>query len=369
MAKITKVEDVDKQMGAKDVDPNAMIYYDPRKDQRFKIEGLAFFEENNKEYFRIPLSSKGSVSDAVYWLASQPSGGQIRFITNASKISVKVTNKGDYLMCHMPCTGQQGVDLYYKRKKDRQYKFFTCAKFAAPTSSFESIIFEADEKEEKEIIINLPLYEGLQEILIATEQGAYIKEAKPHKNKGRVVIYGTSITQGGCASRPGMSFSNILSRRLDVEFINLGFSGSGLGEIQLANIASSIDDVSLLILDYEANGGSTGDMKNNLEPFIDTFRKRYPTTNILVMSKPPFSNFVFSKKAVDHRAFYFNFQKGVVEKRKQNGDKNIYFYDGNNIFGKKDILECSVDGTHPTDLGFYKMANSLQPVIRKLITK
>lgn len=369
MAKINKVEDVDKAMGAKIVDPNSLVYYDPRNDDRFVIEGLAFFNENNKEYFRIPLNKKGLVSDAVYWLAGQPSGGQIRFITNAKKISVKIKNKGDYLMCHMACTGQQGVDLYYKRKKERKYTFFTCAKFSAPTSDFESIIFEADEKEEKEIIINLPLYEGLEEILIATEQDAYIKKAKDRKIKGKVVIYGTSITQGGCASRPGMAFSNILSRRLDVEFINLGFSGSGLGEIELAKIATSIDDVNLLILDYEANGGATDDMKDNLVPFIDTFRQRYPLTPILIMSKPPFSNYVFSKKAVDHRNFYFKFQKDVVENKRNNGDENIYFYDGNNIFGKKDILESCVDGTHPTDLGFYRMANSLQPIITKLLKK
>ena len=369
MAKITKVEDVDKAMGAKVVDSNTLVYYEPRNDDRFVIEGLAFLKENNNEYFRIPKDQKDLVSEAVYWLAGQPSGGQIRFITNAKKISVKVKNKGDYLMCHMACTGQQGVDLYYKRKKDKQYHFFTCAKFAAPTTEFESVIFEADEKEEKEIIINLPLYEGLEEILIATEQDAYIKKAKDRKIKGRVVIYGTSITQGGCASRPGMAFSNILSRRLDVEFINLGFSGSGLGEIELANIATSIDDVNLLILDYEANGGATGDMKSNLEPFIDTFRKRYPLTPILVMSKPPFSNFVFLKKFIDSRKFYFEFQKGVVEKRRNNGDENIYFYDGCKVFGNKDILESCVDGTHPTDLGFYRMANSLQPIITKLLKK
>ena len=110
-------------------------------------------------------------------------------------------------------------------------------------------------------------------------------------------------------------------------------------------------------------------MKSNLEPFIDTFRKRYPLTPILVMSKPPFSNFVFLKKFIDSRKFYFEFQKGVVEKRRNNGDENIYFYDGGKIFGNKDILESCVDGTHPTDLGFYRMANSLQPIITKLLKK
>ena len=224
-----KISKYDKKMGEYVDKSNDIIYFNPVNDERFKVEGLAFFKEH-KQYFRLPIDQKDNVTEAVWWLSAQPSGGQIRFITNSKKISVKIKSKGDYLMCHMPKTGQQGVDLYYKRNKDRKYKFFTCAKFNAPTEEFESLIFEADNKENKQILINLPLYEGLQEILIGVEADSYIKQAKERKEKGKVVIYGTSVTQGGCASRPGMSFTNILSRWMDVEFINLGFSGSGLGD-------------------------------------------------------------------------------------------------------------------------------------------
>ena len=149
MARISKVEDVDKNMKAVVEDPNALTYINPIDDKRFKIEGLAFFEQE-KKYFRLPTDCKDKVTEAVYWLAGQPSGGQIRFKTNAKKISVKIKNQGDYLMCHMACTGQQGVDLYYKRKQDKEYKFFTCAKFSAPATEFESVIFSSDEHEEKE---------------------------------------------------------------------------------------------------------------------------------------------------------------------------------------------------------------------------
>ena len=367
MGKIN-IEDVDKNMVAKNVDSNQITYYNVKENKNFVIEGLPFYNEHN-QYFRLPLDQKDKVSEAVWWLSSHPSGGQIRFITNAKKISVKVKNKGDYTMCHMPCTGQQGVDLYYKRKGERKYSFFSCAKFSIPTEEFESIIFEADNKEEKQIIINLPLYEGLQEILIGLDNDAYIKKAKVHKRKGKVVIYGSSTTQGGCASRPGMSFTNILSRWLDVEFVNLGFSGSGLGEVELALNINKIADKSMVILDYDGNGGATGDMEYNLEDFIDTIRKENKDIPILVVSKLPFSSYVFKQQEINLRNKFVKFQNDMVEKKKASGDNNIFFIDGNTLYGNKDIHEFTVDGIHPTDLGFYMIAKNLYPIIRKHLNK
>ena len=100
MSRISKVEDVDKNMKATIEDPNSLVYFNPLNDKRFKIEGLAFVEQE-KKYFRLPIDCKDKVTEAVYWLAGHPSGGQIRFKTNANKISVKIKNQGDYLMCHM----------------------------------------------------------------------------------------------------------------------------------------------------------------------------------------------------------------------------------------------------------------------------
>ena len=207
----------------------------------------------------------------------------------------------------------------------------------------------------------------MDDIEIGINKDAKLYKPTSHKNKGRVVIYGTSVTQGGCAARPGMSFTNILSRKLDKEFINLGFSGSGLGEKELADIINLIDDVDLIILDYEANGGATGDMKNNLEPFIDTLRNKSKTVPILVLSKIPFSVDAFNKKGMDHRKFYYDFQKDMVAKKIKEGDKHIYFLDGNNLFGNVDVDEMTVDGYHPTDLGFYMMAKNLEKPIKNLL--
>ena len=366
MKKINKVEDVDKNMTSKVEDPNALVYRSPKKNKKLKVEGLAFFEQE-KRYFRIPTSYKGKVTDAVYWLAGHPSGGQIRFKSDANKISVRIKSSGEYIMPHMAKTGQQGVDLYYKGKGQRKYNFYTSTKFTVPATNIEAVVFESDTKDVRNFIINLPLYQNMDDIEIGINKDAKLYKPTSHKNKGRVVIYGTSVTQGGCAARPGMSFTNILSRKLDKEFINLGFSGSGLGEKELADIINLIDDVDLIILDYEANGGATGDMKNNLEPFIDTLRNKSKTVPILVLSKIPFSVDAFNKKGMDHRKFYYDFQKDMVAKKIKEGDKHIYFLDGNNLFGNVDVDEMTVDGYHPTDLGFYMMAKNLEKPIKNLL--
>lgn len=368
MKKQMKIEEVDVNMKGNIVHEKGFIYFNPKEDKHFSIEGLAFFDKE-KEYFRLPIDCKDKVTEAVYWLSSHPSGGQIRFQTNAKQISVKIKNKGDYQMCHMAATGQQGVDIYYRLKGQKNYTFFNCAKFVEPTSEFESIIFQSDEMMDKDIIINLPLYEGLEEILIGLNEEATLKAPKKRKKEGRVVIYGTSVTQGGCASRPGMSFTNILSRKLDMEFINLGFSGSGLGEPNVARLINEISDIRLLILDYEANGGATGDLYHNMEEFIDIFRSLHPQTPILIMSKHPFSCYIFSKEEREKRQFYLNFQSEVVRKRKEKGDDNIYFMNGNLLFGSKDIYESCVDGLHPTDLGFYRIATTLYPILKKILNK
>ena len=363
-----KLEEADKNMKVVEFDPNSIVYYDPIKSKKFKIKGLAFFEKEHK-YFRLPTDCKDKVSEAVYWLANHPSGGQIRFRTNAKKIVVKIENTGDYQMCHMPATSQQGVDLYYKLKGQKKYTFFECAKFNIPTVEFESPLFDSDEKMDKDIIINLPLYEGLGKILIGIEADAKIYKAKERKDKEKIVYYGTSITQGGCVSRPGLSFTNILSRKLNTEFINLGFSGSGLGEPELAEIITQIDNVKMIVLDYEGNGGCTGHLEKYMEEFIDILRKKWPIIPIVIITKTWFTNYVFLQNEVAARKRLYDFQLNVVNQRNAKGDNNIYFIDGSKLFGNEDIDECLIDGIHPGDLGFYRIAKNLEPKLKKILNK
>lgn len=360
------IEKYDKNMRTVTADGEA-VFYDPKTVPALKVEGLPWFKTNGN-YHRLPDDCGGRVSEAVEWLMKQPSGGMIRFRTDSSKITLRIKNLGDYQMSHMAACGQQGADLYYKRNADSEYYFYGVTKFKEPATEFESVVFLADKKEEKEILINLPLYEELDEILIGLDPDATLSPPRPRSREGKIVIYGTSTTQGGCASRPGMSFTNIISRRLDIEFVNLGFSGSGLGEPVMGEYMRAVSDVKMFILDYESNACATGTLEKYMGELVDNIRAGYPDTPILIMTKHPFPRDLFIKSEGDLRPRLYKFQKDFVNERRLS-DPNIYFCDGNKLFGDKDIYEMTVDGSHPTDLGFYTIANNLTPVIREILDK
>ena len=361
---MSKLETYDKNMAAVKAEGN-VAFYDPKTNPAFVIEGLPWFAQNGN-YHRLPDDCGNKVSEAVFWLMRQPSGGMIRFRTNASQITLHLRNLGDYQMSHMTACGQQGADLYYKRACDKEFLFSGVTKFAEPATEYDAVVFRADDKEDKEILIHLPLYEELDEILIGLDTDATLEAPAPRTREGKLVVYGTSTTQGGCASRPGMSYTNIVSRRLDMEFVNLGFSGSGLGEPVMGKYLRDIPDVKLFILDYDSNGGRPGTLEKYMDQLVANIRAGYPETPILILSKHPFTVDLFIKEYVALRARTLKFMRDFVESQSKT-DKNIYFFDGNKLFGDKDIYEMTVDGTHPTDLGFYTVANVLTPIIKDIL--
>ncbi len=357
----------DKNMLSPVLEDSTYNYYNV-KEAPFKMEGLAWFEKE-KEFFRLPKGCKEKVSEAVYWLSSHPAGAQIRFRSDANRISIKVKLNAPGNMTHMTAVGQTGFDLYYRDSNNPEYTFYSATNYPFGKDEYTVAIFNGDIKELRDFVINFPLYMGVKEVLVGIEKGCCLLEPVARKDDKKIVVYGTSITQGGCASRPGMAYTNILSRYFDQEFINLGFSGSGLGELEMAELITEIDNVGMIVLDYEANGGCTGHLEKYMEQFIGILRNKYPLVPILVMTKPPFANYRFVSDEIKARNRVFNFQKNLVNKLKLKGDKNIYFYDGNKVYGKHDIYEMTVDGLHATDLGFYMMAKSLYPVFKRILNK
>jgi lysophospholipase L1-like esterase len=184
-----------------------------------------------------------------------------------------------------------------------------------------------------------------------------------------VIVYGTSITQGGCASRPGMAYTNILSRRLQREVINLGFSGNGRGEPELAHLLAEIPRPGLFLLDYEANTPSTEDFRRTLPAFIGILRAAHPTVPILLVSQIRFApEAAFPARGatrLERRAF----QQELVADLQRAGDNHITFLDGETLLPAATWDECTVDGVHPTDLGFLAMANALAPAAQHCLTQ
>lgn len=337
---------------------------DPVTTDVLSVYGLEWFKED-KKYIRCPLSKWDMIknlAEGLYALVEQPAGSMIAFYSDTTTLKIDVLMGGNFHMAHMAFTGQGGCDLYMGEDFE-SLKFFRTASFPINNLAYSFTYFENINKKKRLFLINLPLYASVEKISIGVDQDAKIEKANLFE-KGKIVCYGTSITQGGCASRPGMCYTNILSRRTGYEVMNFGFSGNGRGQKEIAEMLSEIKDVKMFILDYEAN--ATLDMlKNTLDDFIDTLRMKYKEVPIIVLSKVRMSNeyhFEANKKAQQKS---LNFQKQTVKKHQAN-DKNIYFIDGHKLIGDRDT-ECSVDGAHLTDLGFYKFALKLEKYIEKII--
>jgi len=329
----------------------------------FHIAGFPWFAQE-KKYRRMPSSPALPLPAPVDYLANCTAGGQIRFRTNSSRLSLKVKLYGPSDMYHMPATGQSGFDCYLGEPGEQYY--ISTARFDQNCSEYEVELYNWNSKREVCVTLNFPLYQGVEEVWVGVDEDAEIGTAPSYANDRPIVIYGTSITQGGCATRPGMAYPNILSRSIPQEFINLGFSGSGRGEPEVARTIAEIPNPSMFILDYEANSGTIEEISTTLPQFIHIYRERHPDVPIVVVSKILFAGERYYDEMLNLHEGRKRVQEETVMWRRKDGDVNLHFVDGSNLLGEA-AEECTVDGVHPTDLGFWRMAKSLEPVISKLL--
>jgi len=327
----------------------------------FALAGFAWFAVDRR-YRRLPRNPNYPLPPAVDMLANHTAGGQIRIQTDSSRLAVRVRLAGRSNMDHMPSTGQCGFDLYVGPPGAQRY-LNTIRADCRRSTKYEYLLLQTPERAMRNFTLNFPLYQGVKEVSIGLDADAQLAPPPPYAQPGRIVTYGTSITHGGCASRPGCAYTNILSRRLNQEFINLGFSGSGCGEPELAHVMAEIADPACFILDYEAN---CQDIHLTLPTFVEILRGAHAETPILVVSRIPFAGEVVHADMLQRRLRNRDFQQNLVETQRQQGDAHIYFTDGANLLGEN-ADECTVDGVHPTDLGFMRMADALEPVLRGIV--
>lgn len=330
----------------------------------FHIAGFAWID-TERVYRRLPQNPVYKITNEIDSLANCTAGGQIRFQTNSSRLSIKVTLSGVADMPHMPPTGQCGFDCYLGMPGE-SIKYCNTTKYNHKEAVYECLLFDLNEPGMQNVTLNFPLYQGVIEVLIGLDQHAEVLAPPEYRVDKRVIFYGTSITQGGCASRPGMAYTNIISRRINVECINLGFSGNGRGEPDMARIISGIDRPACFVLDYEANCVSKELFHRTLPEFIHILRSAHPDIPILVVSRISYAADITDRDILQTRIQLNEFQREIVHGLRAKGDNRIFFYDGTNLLGDN-FDECTVDGVHPTDLGFMCMADKLTPVLEKIL--
>ena len=340
---------------------NNISYYGRK---HFLIEGTAIADSlKESPYDRLPISYKEKVRKPVWNLSKASAGITVRFHSNSTSINLKWTVLNDFDMPHMAATGIKGIDLY--TKYNNKWRYVTTAGALVGLKTYQNKSIPADSINEYELIKNmtpefreyklfLPLYDGVTKLEIGIDNNALINKASPNPVKP-IVFYGTSITQGGCASRPGMAHTNIISRKLDVDCINYGFSGNGRMETPIVELISEID-AQFYVIECMQNMDSE-QVTERVRPLVDMIRTNHPYTPIVLVENMMYT-MAFLDQTIKTRLIQENAAlKNEYDKIIKSDIPNIFYIKDN-----KDFLldnEGTVDGVHLTDLGFLRYSDYL----------
>lgn len=338
--------------------------YVPAQELRVINKG---FNDTERTFSRLPASLKDSVRPDL-WDRQQCSAGiGVRFATDSRRVGVKYRLYKNFHMVHMADTGTKGTDLYiFEGDSVWRHVNTNRPNVKGDDKMLEAQYVENLDGDMHEYMIYFPLYDGVEELWVKVDSGATITSGSPRAidPERRIVAYGTSIMQGGCASRTGMASSNIIGRELNAEVINLGFSGEGKMDDALARAMISIPDVDLYLLDPVPN--CTEMMCDTLTyGFVSQIARAHPSTPIVMVEGPmyPYSRYdsnFGSYLPKKNAAFRRNY-----ERLRADGFNNIYYVDSVNLDGVED--DGTVDGIHLTDLGFRHYADKLTPILREIL--
>ena len=311
----------------------------------FRIYGMSMMDG---KYRRMPQAVAQATSASVEALHANTAGGRLRFKTDSSYIAISTKMENVQHFDHVALTGTCAFDLYIKQEEGFRY-FKTYRPQWDMNSGYDSLI-DFGEKQEREILMHFPTYGDVVSLHIGIEEDATLSAPTEYTYAKPFVAYGSSITQGGCASRTGNAYESILSRRFDIDHINLGFSGSARAEDVIADYVADLD-MSFFLYDYDHNAPTLEHYKNTHEKMFKKVRAKHPDMPILIMTRP---NYYLTKEWVARREVaYQTYQNALAA-----GDKRVWFIDGPELMAIcKD--EGTVDNCHPTDYGFYSMANAI----------
>lgn len=331
-----------------------VIYYDVRQTP-FKIYG---FSNPQINFHRMPDEVAESASDAVAIHNKSAAGGRVRFSTDSSYVAIKVKhasyNGGAPGISRQ---GYLGIDMYVEKNGIDVY----CGSFMPPVDmedGYEGILYINGDGVHQ-ITLCMPYVKEIYDMRVGIDKSSVLEAHTPYKQENPIVFYGSSITQGVSASRPGNSYENFISRSLDCNYINLGFAGSAMGETAIAEYIAELS-MSAFVMDYDHNAPDVEHLQKTHEQFYKIIRAKKPEVPILLLTKPD------AGLEEENQA-----RRAVVVKTflnaRENGDKHIYFLDGYNLFPEECRKDCTVDGCHPNDLGMYFIAERIAEVLKVVL--
>ncbi len=326
------------------------------------VEGQGWTEVRSP-YDRLPAKAEGVVRDPVWQLSQDSAGIVIRFRSDAPSITVRWhLTSAELAMPHMPATGVSGVDLYLENEPG-QWRWVANGR---PGGVENEVRLVANlPSAERHWSLYLPLYNGVKSVAVGVPETATLAAAGPrHSHEERpLVFWGTSITHGACASRPGLVHTAILGRRFDRPVINLGFSGNGQMEPEMAALVAEID-AAVFVIDCLPNLGAD-QVAERTEPLIRILRQARPETPIVLVEDRSYDDAWLIDEKRRRNESSRAALRAAYDRLVADGVARLYYLEGAEQLG--DDSEATVDSSHPNDLGFRRMADQFEPLLRQAL--
>lgn len=325
------------------------------KQEPFKIYGV-------KEYFRrLPRSVAENCREGVQRLYENTTGVRVRFRTNSDYIVVHADIRSADVPASKAYIASKDFDMYVVENKKQKFKAIFSSSVPDDWGITESRVRFG--KEMKDIVLNFPITANLENVYIGLREGSELLPGSEYTYKKPVVFYGSSIVHGEGAMRPGNTYPAIISRRLDTDFINLGFRGAATAETAMMEYIASLD-MSVFVYDYDHNAPTAEHLENTHYAGYEIFRAKHPKTPVIFASRVDYycGDVKYNEKTR-------NIVKESYFRALAAGDRNVYFVDGKKIYPDVVRDECTADGCHPNDMGYSYMADVFGDIIKNLIEK
>lgn len=326
------------------------IKYYSIDEQPFEIYGVIKAKEG---YVRMPKEVAKTVSSGIAQDYANTAGGRVRFVTDSPYVAVSAELSSIYQFSSMSIMGTCGIDVYI----DGEFGGIVRPDVTKPDTHITDIV-NMRKRGEHVVEVNFPIYSGVCEMFIGIDENASLKPAPEYTYGKPIVFYGSSITNGACASRPGLSYPARLSRMLDSNYVNLGFGGLCKAEQTMTDYISSLD-MSIFVLDYDYNAPDADYLEKTHEKAYLTVRGKNPNLPIVMISCP-------RADLAGAWSTRLEIIKRTYDNAVAKGDKNVYMINGSQFFSEIGY-DYAADGVHPTDLGFDIMAKAIYPTLKKIL--
>ena len=351
-------------MGIEKIDKNFIVNRDAGSELKyyslpnplFDVYGVTYDYEKNV-FVRMDLSVAKSVNPVLEYLATYSAGGRIKFATDSKNLTITVTYTELAIMPQMAMLAQSGFALLEETDEGQKFVGILPPRAGDKTGFTASIKLSG---EMKNYVLYMPLYNQVKTMSIGLDATSTVKNGLPYKDVLPILYYGSSITQGGCASRSDNSYESMICKWNNIDYVNLGFAGNGKAEPLMCEYLSKIN-CSLFVCDYDHNAPNDKYLKQTHYPLYKKFRENQPSTPIIFVSRPDYFGSVEEDNC-------YKVIRATYNKAKKDGDKNVYLIDGRKFF--KGVLNCTMtDRSHPNDFGFYLMAQTIYKTMCKIDKK